>query len=57
MDWIEKLFGLSPDGGDGSTEAAIVFVCALLLAAVMIVWRVPTLRERLKSLFITSKAR
>ena len=24
MDWIEQLFGLNPDGGDGSIETAIV---------------------------------
>jgi hypothetical protein len=24
MDWIEQWFGLNPDGGDGSIEAAIV---------------------------------
>ena len=24
MDWIEQCFGLNPDGGDGSIEAAIV---------------------------------
>jgi ABC-type sugar transport system permease subunit len=54
VDWIEKLFGFSPDGGDGSAEAAIVFVCVILLAAV-IVWRMPSLRERLKSFFVASK--
>jgi hypothetical protein len=35
MDWIEQLFGFSPDGGDGTTEALIVFVCCLVLAAVI----------------------
>jgi hypothetical protein len=32
MDWIEKVFGISPDGGSGLTEfvllAAIVFLVA-----------------------------
>jgi len=56
MDWIEKLTGWNPDGGDGSAEAAIVFVFVILLAAV-IVWRVPPLRERLKSFFAASKAK
>ena len=36
MDWIERLFGISPDGGDGSTEmlylAAAVAVVALICA-------------------------
>jgi hypothetical protein len=31
MDWIERLFGVSPDGGDGSTEMLY------LVAAVAIV--------------------
>lgn len=30
MDFIEKLFGLSPDNGDGSTE--IMWLVALALA-------------------------
>ena len=24
MDWLEQLFGLNPDGGDGSVETMIV---------------------------------
>lgn len=56
MDWIEKLFGFSPDGGDGSAEAAIVFVCVILLAAV-IAWRLPPLRNWIKLLFAVSKAK
>ncbi len=35
MDWIEQLFGLSPDGGDGTTETLVVFVCCLVLEAVI----------------------
>jgi len=31
MDFIEKLFGLSPDNGDGSTE--VMWLVALALAA------------------------
>jgi len=34
MDWMEKLFGLSPDGGDGSFELAVAI--ALTMAAVVI---------------------
>ncbi len=34
MDWIESLFGISPDGGDGSTEmlyiVAVVAIVALI---------------------------
>jgi hypothetical protein len=37
MDFIERLFGVSPDGGDGSTEliylAAIVIIVAALAYA------------------------
>jgi hypothetical protein len=37
MDFIERLFGVSPDGGDGSTEliylAAIVIIAAALAYA------------------------
>ncbi len=36
MDWIEKLFGISPDAGSGSTETAyivaIVFAITLAVA-------------------------
>jgi hypothetical protein len=37
MDWFEKLFGLSPDGGSGSSEtlfaAGIVGILALIASA------------------------
>ena len=33
MDWIEQLFHLSPDGGNGSTE----LLFALLVAAIVLV--------------------
>ena len=50
MDWIEQLFGFSPDGGDGRAEVLIVLGCTIALAGV-IVWRVPALRAGLRSLF------
>jgi hypothetical protein len=34
MDFIERLFGLSPDNGDGSTEILWLVVLALLIATV-----------------------
>jgi hypothetical protein len=33
MDFIEKLFGLSPDNGDGSTEILWLVVLAIVIAA------------------------
>jgi hypothetical protein len=35
MDFIEKLFGLSPDNGDGSTEILWLVALALVAAAVV----------------------
>ena len=31
MDLIERLFGISPDGGSGLTEASYIFLIALLI--------------------------
>ena len=31
MDFIERLFGVSPDGGDGSTELMYVSLVVLIL--------------------------
>jgi hypothetical protein len=43
MDWIEQIFGLSPDGGDGSTEMlyliAAVAVAAAIFGRVLLVRR------------------
>lgn len=33
MDFIERLFGLSPDNGDGSTEIMWLVALAILIAA------------------------
>jgi hypothetical protein len=53
MDWLERLFGFSPDGGDGSAEAMIVFA-ACAVVAVIIYARVPKVRayvrDRLRAL-------
>lgn len=35
MDFIERIFGISPDGGDGSTE--LMYVTALFIAVVIVV--------------------
>jgi hypothetical protein len=37
MDWIERLFGISPDGGDGSTE--MLYLVAAVAIVVLIFGR------------------
>jgi hypothetical protein len=37
MDFIERIFGVSPDGGDGSIEAIILLAITVVLA--MMAWR------------------
>jgi len=37
MDFIERMLGIAPDGGNGLTELALLVAC---VAAVVIVWRV-----------------
>jgi hypothetical protein len=44
MDWIEKIFGMSPDNGDGSFEAMIVAFSCVIASAVIVV-TVPKLRD------------
>jgi hypothetical protein len=39
MDFIERLFGISPDGGDGSIEAMILGLVVLLAVAAAWHWR------------------
>jgi hypothetical protein len=56
MDWIEQLFGMSPDGGDGTAEAAIALACFIVLG-VVVVMRVPALRERMRAIFAARRAR
>jgi len=34
MDWIERFFGISPDGGDGSTELLYVFTAVAIVALI-----------------------
>ena len=35
MDWIEQLFGVSPDNGDGTLEMAIA--CAVTVAVAIVI--------------------
>jgi hypothetical protein len=45
MDWIEKLTGFSPDGGNGSLELAItLIVVAVICVLALSAWRVARLR-------------
>ena len=37
MDFIERLFGISPDGGSGALEA--VYFIAIAASAVVIFWK------------------
>jgi LPXTG-motif cell wall-anchored protein len=39
MDFIERLFGLSPDNGDGSTEVLWLVALAALIAAAFVYYR------------------
>jgi hypothetical protein len=34
MDWIEQWFGISPDGGDGSTELIYIVAAAAIVALI-----------------------
>ncbi len=45
MDFIERLFGLSPDNGDGSTEILWLVVLAIAIAA-FVYFRVQRRRAR-----------
>jgi hypothetical protein len=37
MDWIERLFGVSPDGGDGTTE--LMYLIAFVAIVAAFAWR------------------
>lgn len=37
MDFIERLFGISPDGGDGSTE--LMFFAVFVIIVAVLAWR------------------
>ena len=47
MDWIERLFGISPDAGDGSAEVMIFAAIAIVLAGILAA-RVPSVRSCLR---------
>jgi hypothetical protein len=35
MDWIERIFGISPDNGDGSAETAVVATACVIVLIVL----------------------
>lgn len=45
MNFIETLFGFSPDGGSGATELLWIIALAVIVAAVMM-WRKGRRRSR-----------
>ena len=44
MDFIERIFGVSPDGGDGSTE--LMYVAALLVPIALVIASVALKKKR-----------
>jgi hypothetical protein len=46
MDFIERWFGISPDGGDGSLEALYLLAIVVVLAAVVFRVRIRELIRR-----------
>ena len=51
MDFIEKLFGLAPDNGDGSTEVMWLATLALILVVATVIVR----RRKQNRIFINKK--
>jgi hypothetical protein len=49
MDWIEQLFGFSPDGGDGTTEVVIDFAACVVIG-IVIYARVPRVKAYVRNL-------
>lgn len=54
MDWMEQLLGFSPDGGDGTAEATIVFAASVVVAIVIFA-RMPKARGYVRNLLGLSK--
>ena len=46
MDFIERWLGLSPDGGDGSTEALFVLAALIIITFVLYRRRISALARR-----------
>jgi hypothetical protein len=56
MDWIERLFGVAPDSGDGTSEMAILFAGMLALGMVIATRALPV-RELIRAKFDVWKSR
>jgi hypothetical protein len=50
MDWIERLFGVAPDNGDGSLES-LIFVALVAVVTIGLLWRIPRARHALLQFF------
>jgi hypothetical protein len=48
MNWIEKIIGISPDGGNGTMELLLLFVLALVVATGIVAIRSRGRRESWK---------
>ena len=46
MDFIERIFGVSPDGGDGSLE--FMYLVGIVVAVTLIAWTLYRRRTREK---------
>jgi hypothetical protein len=51
VDWIERLFGISPDGGDGYFEWVIVLFVAFLVAAAVLRRVIGPRRPKVRRIF------
>jgi hypothetical protein len=56
MAWIEAVFGMSPDNGDGSTEAMIV-TASCVIAFLVLGALIPKTREHARRLLANATAR
>ena len=54
MDFIEKLFGISPDGGDGSTE--LIYFAVLTIVITALAWRPISRWYASRSACVTSRS-
>jgi hypothetical protein len=57
MDWIERWFGFSPDGGDGSFEWLIVCVAIVVGVTALTIAVVPRARPMLSQLLSSGVGR